>query len=71
MTAPPDDRAQLIEAITRQVMAALAASGGRCRPRPGPRSAHCATCVGGCAARCAPKVVEVVAGGASRVRLQR
>ena len=28
MTAPPDDRAQLIEAITRQVMASLTAPGG-------------------------------------------
>ena len=28
MTAPPDDRAQLIEAITRQVMAGLAGAAG-------------------------------------------
>jgi deoxyribose-phosphate aldolase len=62
MTAPPDDRAQLIEAITRQVMATFAAADG-----PGPDGANCATCSGGCAARCAPRVAEVVAGGASRV----
>lgn len=61
MTAPPDDRAQLIEAITRQVMAALAASAPD-GPKP-----DCSTCAGSCAATCAPKVAEVVAGGASRV----
>jgi deoxyribose-phosphate aldolase len=63
MTAPPDERSQLIEAITRQVMAGLAAPGSGA----GPDGLDCATCVGGCAARCAPKVAEVVAGGASRV----
>jgi deoxyribose-phosphate aldolase len=65
MTAPPvDDRSQLIDAITRQVMATLAGTGQRigaacdaCDP----------TCVGDCAARCAPRVAEVVAGGASRI----
>ncbi len=60
MTAPPDDRAQLIDAITRQVMASLSATDGFA-------SGQCATCSGGCAARCAPKVAEVVAGGATRV----
>ncbi len=60
MTAPPDDRAQLIDAITRQVMASLAGTDGFA-------AGQCATCSGGCAARCAPKVAEVVAGGASRV----
>jgi deoxyribose-phosphate aldolase len=62
MTAPPDDRAQLIEAITRHVMTALAA--------PGPdgfSTGNCATCTGGCAARCAPKVQEMVGTGASRI----
>jgi deoxyribose-phosphate aldolase len=60
MTAPPsDDRAQLIEAITRQVMAALAGDG--------PATGNCATCIGGCAARCAPKVQEMVGTGASRI----
>ena len=62
MTAPTDDRAALIEAITREVMATLAASGGHavcdgCGGR----------CSGGCAGECAPTVAEVVAGGASRV----
>lgn len=60
MTAPPDDRAQLIDAITRQVMASLTATDGFA-------AGQCATCSGGCAARCAPKVAEVVAGGATRV----
>ncbi len=62
MTAPPEERLQLIEAITRQVMATLAGA-----PGSGPDGINCATCSGGCAARCAPKVAEVVAGGASRV----
>jgi len=63
MTAPPDDRAQLIEAITRQVLATLAG--------PGVDGANCATCSGGCAARCAPRVAEVVAGYANaRVPVQ-
>jgi deoxyribose-phosphate aldolase len=64
MTAPPlDDRAQLIESITRQVMATLAGTGSlgaacdACDP----------TCTGNCAARCAPRVSEVVSGGASRI----
>jgi deoxyribose-phosphate aldolase len=72
MTAPPDDRALLIEAITRQVMAGLAGAAGSgagygLGTGPGPDGLNCATCSGGCAARCAPKVAEVVAGGASRV----
>jgi deoxyribose-phosphate aldolase len=65
MTAPPDDRAQLIEAITRQVMASLSATspfGG-----DGSATGSCATCTGGCAARCAPKVQEMVGTGASRI----
>ncbi len=63
MTAPPtDDRAQLIEAITRQVMAGLAAT------RAGGTACDvCGTCAGSCAALCAPKVAEVVAGGATRI----
>jgi deoxyribose-phosphate aldolase len=61
MTAPPEDRTQLIEAITRQVMAGLAAGGD------GFAAGSCATCSGGCAARCAPKVQEVVSSGASRI----
>jgi deoxyribose-phosphate aldolase len=65
MTAPPDDRAQLIEAITRQVMAALAASAPSSLDPAAAGS--CATCTGGCAARCAPKVQEMVGTGASRI----
>ena len=49
MTAPPDDRAQLIEAITRQVMAGLAGTAGTAGPGSGPDGLNCATCVGGCA----------------------
>lgn len=60
MTAPPEDRTQLIEAITRQVMATLAGADPT-------GLGQCANCSGSCAARCAPKVAEVVAGGASRV----
>ena len=45
MTAPPDDRAQLIEAITRQVMATLAGAAGA--PGPGAPGLDCATCSGG------------------------
>ena len=43
------------------------------RPRgaDGSATGNCATCTGGCAARCAPKVAEVVAGGASRVTYTR
>jgi deoxyribose-phosphate aldolase len=64
MTAPPDDRAQLIEAITRQVMASLAAA---TPAGDGFATGNCATCTGGCAARCAPKVQEMVGTGASRI----
>jgi len=62
MTVETDDRARLIEAITREVMATLAASGG------GTVCDGCGgSCSGGCAGQCAPRVAEVVAGGASRV----
>ena len=67
MTAPPDDRATLIETITRQVMTSLAGSGGGFVIGDSLVTGSCAGCAGGCAARCAPKVAEVVAGGASRV----
>jgi deoxyribose-phosphate aldolase len=61
MTVQTDDRALLIEAITREVMASLAATGGAVCDGCG------GTCSGGCAGQCAPRVAEVVAGGASRV----
>ena len=64
MTAPPDDRAQLIEAITRQVMATLAGAAG---PGDGSATGACANCSGGCAARCATRVAR---GGRGR-RLAR
>jgi deoxyribose-phosphate aldolase len=65
MTAPPvDDRAQLIEAITRQVLASLAGTTGG----TGTGACDgCGTSTGSCAASCAPKVAQVVAGGASRI----
>lgn len=50
----------LVEAVTRRVMAALAPPGGK----PGDR---CADCVGGCAASCGDKVREVVGEGAGRI----
>jgi deoxyribose-phosphate aldolase len=56
------NRNDLVEAITAEVLAALglgAASGGGADP--------CATCVRGCAAQCAVKVRDIVAGGATRV----
>lgn len=67
MTAPPDDRAQLIEAITRQVMAALSGTGSGAGPGEPGWSGACANCTGGCAARCATRVQEVVGSGASRI----
>ncbi len=59
MTAPPDDRAQLIDAITSQVLAMFAGDGR-----------DCGSCSGGCAARCLNRVQEVVSSGASRVSYQ-
>ena len=63
MTETKDARNDLVESITREVLAALgaAATGGG---NPGDL---CLTCTGACAARCATKVRDVVAGGASRV----
>jgi len=63
MTETKDARNDLVESITREVLAALgaAAAGGG---NPGDL---CLTCTGACAARCATKVRDVVAGGASRV----
>lgn len=53
-----DDRAQLIEAITREVLAALGAGG----------DPSCVGCGASCAAHCADKVRDVVAGGATRIQ---
>jgi len=59
------DRAQLIEAITREVVATLSGPGGPGAPRsPGD---ECRDCRGACAAQCADRVRTVVAGGADRI----
>jgi len=63
MTDTIDQRNDLIEAITREVLAALGAGGA---PGADPGD-PCASCVRGCAAQCATKVRDIVAGGASRV----
>ena len=55
----------LVEAITREVLAASAAR-GRAPGRPSAAD-PCASCVRGCAAQCATKVRDIVAGGATRV----
>jgi deoxyribose-phosphate aldolase len=51
------DREQLIETVTRQVLAVLAGRGGD----------RCAECVGNCASCCSDKVRSVVAAGADRI----
>jgi deoxyribose-phosphate aldolase len=61
MTEATYTRDELVEAITREVLASLAGPGA------GAPGSPCAGCVGGCAAQCATKVRDVVAGGASRV----
>jgi deoxyribose-phosphate aldolase len=61
MTAPRDERDDLIEAITREVLAAFGAGGGSTPADP------CLNCPAACAAQCADKVRAVVAGGASRI----
>ncbi len=54
----------LIESITAEVLAALGVPGAR----PAAAGADpCAACVRGCAAQCAAKVRDIVAGGAARV----
>ena len=63
MTETMDQRDQLVEAITREVLAAL---GGADAP-VGTSADPCASCVRGCAAQCATKVRDIIAGGASRV----
>jgi deoxyribose-phosphate aldolase len=65
MTEAKYTRDELVERITSQVMASLTGSGnpGSSAPQDGP----CANCTGACAAQCAVRVRDVVAGGASRV----
>ena len=62
MSTRPDEvgRAELIEAITREVLAALGGAGG----------GTCANCGGSCASHCADRVRIVVASGATRVSYQ-
>jgi deoxyribose-phosphate aldolase len=66
MTESGTERESLVEAITREVIAAL---GGGAGPGAAGGSAAdpCAACVRGCAAQCAVKVRDVVSTGASRV----
>src|SRR5664279_629197 len=66
MTETTNARTDLVESITREVLAALGAggAGGAGAMKPGDL---CLTCTGACASRCATKVRDVVAGGASRV----
>ncbi len=61
MTDTIAQRNDLVEAITKEVLAALGVAG------PPGGADPCASCVRGCAAQCATKVREVVASGASRV----
>ncbi len=63
MTETIDQRNDLVEAITREVLASLGAGGAV----SGGTTDPCAVCVRGCAAQCATKVRDIVAGGASRV----
>jgi deoxyribose-phosphate aldolase len=63
MTETMDQRDLLVEAITREVLAAL---GGADGPTSGATD-PCASCVRGCAAQCSTKVRDIIAGGASRV----
>jgi len=63
MTETSSQRDELVEAITREVLAAFGAGAGA----GGPAADPCAACRGACAAQCATKVRDVVAGGASRV----
>jgi deoxyribose-phosphate aldolase len=61
MTASQDERDELIEAITREVLAAFGAGGGTAPVDP------CLNCPAACAAQCSDKVRAVVGGGASRI----
>ncbi len=65
MTEAKYNRDELVERITSQVMAVL--SGSAAAATAGGANGPCATCMGACAAQCAVRVRDVVAGGASRV----
>ncbi|MFV2062003.1 MAG: deoxyribose-phosphate aldolase [Chloroflexota bacterium] len=62
MTDTIDQRNDLVEAITREVLAALGTGAA-----PADQTDACDTCQGSCAAHCAGKVREIVAGGAERI----
>jgi deoxyribose-phosphate aldolase len=62
MTDTLDPRNELVEAITREVLAALGANS----PARG-SAENCDTCESSCAASCSTKVRQVVAGGAERI----
>ena len=62
MTDTIDNRDALVEAITREVLAAL----GSGTPAADP-SDPCASCLQSCAAQCATKVRTLMAGGADRI----
>ena len=66
MTDTIDQRTDLVEAITREVLRGSAAWE---QPRDG--ADPCATCLRGCAAQCAAKVREIVAGGRRPRRVPR
>ena len=72
MSGQPD-RDALVEAITREVMATLAARAPEGEAGTGgtglgeTASDPCANCRGACASRCAERVRSVVAGGADRI----
>jgi deoxyribose-phosphate aldolase len=61
MTETINDRDALVEAITREVLAALGAGGGADPNDP------CAGCLQSCAAQCATKVRSLMATGADRI----
>jgi deoxyribose-phosphate aldolase len=63
MTTVINDRDVLVEAITREVLAALGPGSASAAPAPDP----CATCLASCAASCSTKVRSIVTEGAERI----
>jgi len=62
MTDTIDQRNDLVEAITREILAALGTG-----TAPGGTVDPCDSCQSNCAAHCSVKVREIVAGGAERI----
>jgi len=62
MTNTIDQRNDLVEAITREVLAALGQGASAADP-----SDPCASCLQSCAAQCSVKVRSLMAGGADRI----